>query len=126
MKFKVGMKVEGTVTGIQPYGVFVDIGDHMQGLIHISECQTGFVDDIYKLFSIGQDVSALIIDIDEYSGKISLSTRTNEVHMGVIKHPKGFRPKQIHYWTNYRLNIGFRSLAKARSPWMRDAQRFFE
>lgn len=126
MKFKVGMKVEGTVTGIQPYGVFVDVGNHMQGLIHISECQTGFVDDIYKLFSVGQIVSALIIDIDEYSGKISLSTRSSEAHIGVIEHIDVFRPKQIHYWTNYRLNIGFRSLATARNAWMRDAQNFFE
>ncbi len=69
MKFKVGMTVTGTVTGIQPYGAFVDIGEHTQGLIHISECKSGYVDNIFNMFTIGQPVSTLIIDIDEYSGK---------------------------------------------------------
>lgn len=125
MSFKIGMKVHGTVTGIQPYGVFLDIGDHTQGLIHISECRTGFVDDLYKIFRIGETVSALIIDIDEYTGKISLSTRSNQVNLEILRHPKSFRPTRIHYWTNYRLNIGFKPLARAKSGWMRDAQNFF-
>lgn len=125
MSFKIGMKVHGTVTGIQSYGVFLDIGEHMQGLIHISECQAGFVDDLYKIFRVGQTVSALIIDIDEYSGKISLSTRSTDVNLEILRRPKSFRPKRIHYWTDYRLNIGFTSLARAKSGWMRDAQNFF-
>ncbi|GAA3192780.1 CvfD/Ygs/GSP13 family RNA-binding post-transcriptional regulator [Lentilactobacillus kefiri] len=126
MKFKVGMTVTGTVTGIQPYGAFVDIGEHTQGLIHISECKSGYVDNIFNMFTIGQPVSTLIIDIDEYSGKISLSMRSHQPDLDLIKHPKNFRPRNIHYWTNYRLNIGFKSLADARSQWMRDARNFFD
>ncbi|MSE22443.1 S1 RNA-binding domain-containing protein, partial [Lactobacillus parabuchneri] len=57
MNLKVGMKVSGVVTGIQPYGVFVDIGEHQQGLIHISECHSGYVADIYRLFKVGQPVN---------------------------------------------------------------------
>lgn len=125
MNLKVGMKVSGVVTGIQPYGVFVDIGEHQQGLIHISECHSGYVADIYRLFKVGQPVNALIIDIDEYSGKISLSTRSTDVNLEILRRPKSFRPKRIHYWTDYRLNIGFKPLARAKGGWMRDAQNFF-
>lgn len=126
MELRVGMKVTGTITGIQPYGAFVDIGDHMQGLIHISECKSGYVDDIYKLFRVGQSVSALVIDIDEYSGKISLSLRSQEADLSILKHPKRFRPRKIHYWTNFRLSIGFKSLEQSRRIWMSEAEDFFD
>ncbi|WP_057824179.1 CvfD/Ygs/GSP13 family RNA-binding post-transcriptional regulator [Lentilactobacillus sunkii] len=125
MELRVGKKVTGTVTGIQPYGVFVDIGDHTQGLIHISECRLGYVEDIYKLFHVDQIVSALIIDIDEYSGKISLSLRSQQVDYAILNHPKSFRPRRIHYWTNYRLSIGFKPLAQARGTWMSEAKNLF-
>ncbi|MBZ2202568.1 MAG: CvfD/Ygs/GSP13 family RNA-binding post-transcriptional regulator [Lentilactobacillus hilgardii] len=122
---KVGMKVKGVVTGIQPYGVFVDLGNQNQGLIHISECQSGYVEDINQLFSVGETVSSLIIDIDEYTGKISLSTRSNSVNYEVFKQSANGRFSNHHYWTNYRLNIGFSTLSKRRSEWMEDAKDFF-
>ncbi|GAA2974757.1 CvfD/Ygs/GSP13 family RNA-binding post-transcriptional regulator [Lentilactobacillus parakefiri] len=125
MGFKVGMSVNGVVTGIQPYGVFLDIGEHTQGLIHISECRTGFVDNLNEIFRVGETVTALIIDIDEYSGKISLSTRSSEVNPEILRRPKSFRPARVRYWTNYRLNIGFKPLARAKADWMKDAQNFF-
>ena len=126
MNLKVGMKVSGVVTGIQPYGVFVDIGEHQQGLIHISECHSGYVADIYRLFKVGQPVNALIIDIDEYSGKISLSTRTTAVNYSVLLHARGFKPRKIHYWTNYQLSLGFKPIARSKKQWLSDARICFE
>ncbi len=126
MKLKVGMKVQGVVTGIQPYGVFVDLGDQNQGLIHISECRSGYVKDIDQLFKVGQRVVSLIIDIDEFTGKISLSTRSKSVHPEVLNEFAARPSFRNHYWTNYRLNIGFSTLAKHRNDWLNEAREFFE
>lgn len=125
MVLKVGMKVRRTVTGIQPYGVFVDLGDQNQGLIHISECRSGYVADINQLFSVGDSVETLIIDIDEFTGKISLSTRAQAVNLNVLKHLKPVHRRRYHYWTDYQLSIGFTSLAEMRGEWLNEAEKIF-
>ncbi len=76
--YRIGMVLEGYVTGIQPYGAFVALDEETQGLIHISECHHGFVDDIQNYLKVGQRVRVMIIDIDEYTQKISLSVRCLE------------------------------------------------
>lgn len=60
------------VTGIQPYGVFVEY-ENYQGLIHISEISDRFVEDITKLFNIGDEIYAVVLDIDEQNQKLQLS-----------------------------------------------------
>lgn len=91
---KIGDIVTGTITGIQPYGAFVQIDSQTQGLIHVSEIKAGFVKAIDELFSINQQVTVQIIDIDGYSGKISLSIRT-------LGHPAKIQPKT---WKRYFTN----------------------
>lgn len=78
MNYRIGMVLDGKVTGIQPYGAFVALDDKTQGLIHISECRHGFIDDIRSYLKVGQRVKVMIIDIDEYTQKISLSVRCLE------------------------------------------------
>lgn len=78
MDYKIGEILEGTITGIQTYGAFVSLDDHTQGLIHISEIQSGFTKDIREVVQVGEKVRVQIIDIDEYTQKISLSKRTLE------------------------------------------------
>lgn len=126
MQLKIGMKITGVVTGVQPYGVFVDIGDKKQGLIYISECKAGYVDNINRLFKVGQMVEALVIDIDEYSGKVSLSTRSQNARLDVLQHLSLNRPQHIHYWTNYRLQFGFSSIARLRDQWLSEADELFK
>lgn len=75
MRYRIGMIIEGRITGIQPYGAFVSLDNRTQGLIHISECHHGYVDNIRNFLKVGQMVRVMIIDIDEYTGKISLSIR---------------------------------------------------
>ena len=43
---KIGDKLEGTITGIQPYGAFVELESGVTGLIHISEIRSGYVSNI--------------------------------------------------------------------------------
>lgn len=70
--FDVGEIVEGTVSGIAPFGVFVNLNS-IEGLIHISEVSWEHVSDLNKLFKIGQKVKAKIVKIED--GKVSLSVK---------------------------------------------------
>ncbi len=50
---KIGDKLTGRITGIQPYGAFVELETGVTGLIHISEIRTGFIENIYDILKIG-------------------------------------------------------------------------
>ncbi|AQW20502.1 general stress protein [Lentilactobacillus curieae] len=126
MKPKVGMRIPVKVTGIQPYGAFVDIMGEYRGLIHISECKEGYVSDINELFTIGDVVTATIIDIDEYSGRISLSTRVNTVDFGVLDDRGRPAKRTQNYWTNYHINRGFSSIEANRNSWLSEAEKNFQ
>ncbi|WP_077307893.1 S1 domain-containing post-transcriptional regulator GSP13 [Terribacillus halophilus] len=77
-KFEQGQVLTGKVTGIQPYGAFVALDEQVQGLVHISEVTHGFVKDISEHLSVGDEVKVKILDINEDSGKYSLSIRATE------------------------------------------------
>lgn len=70
--FKIGNKIEGKITAIVPFGLFVNLGE-AEGLVHISEISWQHVSDLNKLFKVGDKVKTEIIDI--HSGKISLSMK---------------------------------------------------
>lgn len=118
MDLKIGMQVHGRVTGIQPYGAFVEIAPHKQGLIHISECHEGYVKDIHDYLKVNQEVDAVILDIDEYTGKVSLSLRETETNAKPVK--KNHRKV---YWTNHTLHLGFQPIAERREGWRKEALR---
>ena len=75
---KIGDKINGTITGVKPYGAFVALGDGTTGLIHISEIKTGYIDNIYNSLSIGEEVLVQVVDFDEFTQKASLSLRSLE------------------------------------------------
>lgn len=72
-KYKIGDEVDGTITGMVDFGVFVKIEDGLEGLVHISEIDWSLVEDPRTLFKVGQKVKVKIIEIKE--GKISLSIK---------------------------------------------------
>jgi len=71
-KYKVGDVVEGTVTGIVDFGVFVKFND-LEGLVHISELAYQLIEDPNEIVKVGEKVKAKIIEIDK--DKISLSIK---------------------------------------------------
>jgi len=73
-KYKVGDEIEGAVTGIVDFGVFVKIEEGLEGLVHISEIDWGLVDDPRKFVKVGENVRVKIIEIK--GGKISLSIKS--------------------------------------------------
>jgi len=115
MKYKIGMIFNGTITGLQPYGAFVSLDEHTQGLIHVSEVQAGFTKNIHSLLTVGQKVTVQVIDVDEYSQKISLSLRTLENKAPSTNH------RRKRYFTNKNKKIGFTSLEKQLPIWIDEA-----
>jgi small subunit ribosomal protein S1 len=71
--YEVGEVIEGTVTGIVDFGIFIKIEEGLEGLAHISELDWGLVEDPSNLFEVGEEVTAKIIDKEE--DKISLSIK---------------------------------------------------
>lgn len=112
MDYQIGMIIDGVVTGIQPYGAFVALDDQTQGLIHISEVQAGYTKNIYQTLHVGDKMKVQIIDIDEYSKKISLSLRTLEEQIPLVP----FHRKR--YFTNKNKTIGFKTIKKALPTWI--------
>lgn len=69
-----GQIVEGKITGITNFGVFVDLGDGKMGMVHISEVARSYVNDINEFVKLNDVVKTKILSISE-DGKISLSIR---------------------------------------------------
>ncbi len=72
-KYKVGDTLDGTVTGIVDFGVFVKLEDGLEGLVHISEIDWALVEDPRTLFKVGQKIKVKVIEIKD--GKVSLSLK---------------------------------------------------
>ncbi len=72
-RYQVGDTVNGEVTGVVDFGVFVKLEAGLEGLVHISEIDWGLVEDPHSLYNVGDKVSVKIIEIKE--GKISLSIK---------------------------------------------------
>ncbi|HGE6799234.1 TPA: CvfD/Ygs/GSP13 family RNA-binding post-transcriptional regulator [Enterococcus faecium] len=115
MTYKIGQIIEGKVTGIQPYGAFVSLDNETQGLIHVSEVQSGYTKNIHSLLKVGQPVTVQIIDIDEYSKKISLSLRTLEKTNPAVPY------RRKRNFTNKNRKIGFTTIAEQLPIWIEEA-----
>jgi S1 RNA binding domain protein len=74
MGISVGDIVEGKITGITKFGVFVDLGEGKSGMVHISEVAQTYVNDINEHVKIGDNVKMKVLNIAE-DGKISLSIK---------------------------------------------------
>ena len=80
-----GDVIEGTVTNITEFGVFVNFGHRKEGLIHLSELSTHYVSDPHEMLAIGQQVRAKVIRVEREAGRVSLSLRALEPSSGEEK-----------------------------------------
>ena len=72
---KPGMRLPGIVTNITAFGVFVDIGVHQDGLVHISELSDTFVKNPADVVKVHQKVTVTVLAVDLQRKRISLSMR---------------------------------------------------
>lgn len=71
----VGDIVKGTVVKILPFGALLDIGNGVEGLLHVSEASQTFIKNIYEVAKVGQELEIKIIKIDMENLKVSLSLK---------------------------------------------------
>ena len=72
---KSGMVLTGTVRNVIDFGVFVDIGVHQDGLVHISQVADKFIKHPSEVVSVGDVVKVVVLEVDEKKKRISLSMR---------------------------------------------------
>ena len=71
----VGMEVEGVVRNVIDFGAFIDIGVHQDGLVHISEITDRYIKHPSDVLKVGQQVKAVIINLDKAKQRIGLSLK---------------------------------------------------
>ena len=82
-KYPIGAIVEGTVTKLVTFGAFVDLGDGVEGLVHISEMAKSHVDVPSQVCSVGDVVQVKVMEIDLDRRRISLSMKSAAETLGV-------------------------------------------
>jgi len=68
-----GQVYTGTVTRIEPYGAFVDIGAERPGLLHVREMSTGYVRHPSELVQLGEEIEVRILELDRRKRRIDLT-----------------------------------------------------
>ena len=75
---KPGMLLKGTVRNVIDFGVFVDIGVHQDGLVHISQITNRFIKHPLEAVSVGDIVDVKVLDVDLAKKRISLTMRLDQ------------------------------------------------
>jgi len=102
-KYPSGSTVTGKVTNITDFGIFVEIEEGIEGLVHISELSSRRVKTSSELFAVGDNVAAIVKNVDPKSRKIRLSIKDYEA---------GTEGHSVNQYLNNRENVGS-SLSKA-------------
>ncbi len=74
--------ITGKVTNISPYGVFVDLGDGITGLLHITQISGAKITSLETLFQPGEEIKVVVMEVDTYKNRVSLSTKILESYPG--------------------------------------------
>ena len=104
--------VEGCVTGIENYGIFVTLDEYYNGLIHISEITDNYVKDINSFVDIGETIRVRVIESDDDTFHVKLSIKDLNYRIKKRKHTRipetinGFDTleKQLNLWLEEKKN----------------------
>ena len=81
--YPVGAIIEGKVTKLVPFGAFVELGDSIEGLVHISEMASKHVEVPSQVCSVGDTVQVKVMDVDLDRRRISLSMKSAAETLGI-------------------------------------------
>ena len=70
---EVGMELRGSVLNVVDFGVFVDIGLHDSGLVHVSQLSSGFIRDPHAAVVVGQAVRVWVLELDKTRRRVALT-----------------------------------------------------
>lgn len=110
-EFQVGTQVKGKVVSLTDYGAFIELRPGIEGLIHVSEMSwTKRVKHPSKVLDIGDEISAIVLDIDQESKRISLGIKQVEPNPWTLleeKYPIGTVIRgQVRNITDFGIFIG--------------------
>ena len=74
-RYPPGTEVTGPITGLTDFGVFMEIEEGIEGLVHISELAHEHIDDVAQHFNKGDEITAVILNIDPIEQRASLSRK---------------------------------------------------
>jgi len=111
-EYKIGGIEKALVTGMEPYGIFVELEDGYTGLIHISEISTGFVKNITDFAKIGDKIYVKVLNIDDDNRQLKLSIKDFDYKNNnqkrrekIIETENGFKPleENLNNWIEEKL-----------------------
>ena len=97
------MVMTGVVRNVIDFGVFVDIGVHQDGLVHISQIAEGYIKHPSEVLAVNDKVKVRVLDVDTVKNKISLTMKTSETPYG--KKQKEERPPKREPQQNNKKNF---------------------
>ncbi len=99
--YPVGSIVDGKVTKIVPFGAFIELGNNVEGLVHISEMAAKHIDTPAQVVKVGQEVKVKVMEINPDRRRISLSMKAAADELGfeievdeTIQAPEPRQPKK--------------------------------
>ncbi len=96
---EIGLVTEGKVESIQPYGAFIDLGDGLSGLVHVSQISEKRIKSPDVVLKVGDTVKVKVIAVKD--GKLSLSMKAlNDVAAEEIREEKVILPKSEELTTS--------------------------
>lgn len=111
-EYKIGDIIKGQVTGIENYGIFVNIDPWCNGLIHISEVSEEYVKDIHDYVRVGETIYCQILDINEDNLQLKLSIKninykSDSGEGNIHETRKGFLPlkEKLDSWIEDKIEI---------------------
>ena len=87
-KFPVGARVVGKVARIMPFGAFVELDKHIDGLLHVSNVSWEWLDDINKALKVGDEIEVEVLEFDAENKRITLSRKA------LLEKPEEQQPQQ--------------------------------
>jgi general stress protein 13 len=96
-EYKKGQIVKCNITGVENYGIFVNLDNYYSGLIHISEISKDFVKNVNDYGEVGETIYVKILDVDEKLNQVKLSIKdidyrikNNNKNKGIKEIGQGF------------------------------------
>jgi small subunit ribosomal protein S1 len=79
VRYKTGSKVKGKVSSLTDFGIFIEIEDGIEGLIHVSELSREKVESAKDFAAVGDELEAVVLSVDKNERKIALSVKALQI-----------------------------------------------
>ncbi len=110
-KYCVNKIVDGYVTGIEKYGIFIGFDEYYTGLIHISEISSNFVKSITDYVQIGETIKVKILEVDEQNCQMKLSIKNID-----------YKKAKLNRYKIKETSVGFFDLQTQLPNWIKEKE----